>query len=212
MNRAKKLIFINFIILPLLLFQAKSYVLGFEASPQNSISSVMKGETAEFTILFWNVVNSSIPIQLKARKVPDGISVFFVPDHFLLNYSKVIKFPAEKGRVYIYTREGLFMTTPVKVLAKVSNKMEEGNYSFYVDAIGGRPSSGISTVLVKSFKLTVRVTSFKPTTTIPQHEIIPNILQRITGKAITPSSTFPLLFTLLLISIFVLSWLIYKHV
>ena len=38
---------------------------GFGSSQKNTYSLVKKGETAEFTILFWNIMDSSIPIRVK---------------------------------------------------------------------------------------------------------------------------------------------------
>ncbi len=209
----KKLIFITLTIFSFLLFQAKSHALGFEASLENSISSARRGETAEFTILFWNSQNSSIPIQLRAKSVPDGMSVLIFPDYFLLNYSKVTKFPAERGKTYINTKQGLMKTFPVKVLVKVSKKVELGKYDVYIDAIAGKSSKGISTLLEKNFKLTVNVVSFKETTTSSIQErvnVTKNLWRRITGKFTTPS--YLPIFLMIMVAIFVLSWIIYKYV
>lgn len=209
-----KSVFIVFIIFSFLLLQAKSYALGFEASLENPISSVRRGETAEFTILFWNTQNSSIPIQLRAKSVPDGMSVLILPDHFLLNYSKVTKFPAEKGRIYINTQQGLMKTFPVKILVKVSKKVELGKYNVYIDAIAGKPSTGISTLLEKNFRLTVNVVSFKEITTSSiiqeRMNVTKSFWRKITGKFTSPSY-FPI-FLMIVIAIFVFSWIIYKYV
>ena len=213
MDGMKKLIFITLIIFSFLLFQTRSYALGFEASLENPVSSARRGETVEFTILFWNSQDSSIPIQLRAKSVPDGMFVLIFPDYFLLNYSKVTKFPAEKGKIYINTQQGLMKTFPVKVLVKVSKEVELGNYDVYVDAIAGKSSKGISTLLEKNFKLTVNVVSFKETTTSSIQEevnVTKSFWRRITGKFTTPS--YLPIFLMIMIAIFVLSWIIYKYV
>jgi len=189
---------------------------GFGSSQKNTYSQVKKGETAEFTILFWNVKDSSIPINLKVRQVPEDMPVIIRPDEFILNSSKVTEFPAESGKDYVNTQYGLMRTTPVRVLVKVPDDTEEGEYEVLIDAVAGESITGISTLLEKTFKFSVNVTSltfFERLSKVPEKLIsgISDIGKGITGMFTTPADSRIVLIILIIIGISVVFWIIYKR-
>ena len=213
------------LIICFLFLQNIALGLTLSATLENKEFQVYPGETAKFTILFWNVENSPNIIKLRIRQVSGNMSVMLEKEEFTINPSKVTSFPAEKGREYMDTKYGLMLTTPVDVLVNVSESVEPGSYNIYVTATAGKPGSGISTRLEKTFKLTVNVTeSPKPeiiqtiskivdALTDKLTETSKDLTQKITGMstAATANVNVILLF-LSIISILVIAWWVYKRI
>jgi hypothetical protein len=192
------------------------------AFSENNYAKVNRGETAQFFIYFWNPEEESSPVRVKATEVPEGLSVIITPNDFMLNSSLVTEFPAEKGRNYISTNQGLMMTMPVKVLVKVPKSMKLGGYNLVITATSGNPSKMVSSVLEKKFKFTVDVVTpsfFEKTPTIgktnqpkgneslsQQPKGNESLSQRITGMFAAAQSTD---FILIIISIIILAFVIW---
>jgi len=209
------------ILLSFLLLQ--NTVLAFGTTQKNTRSVVNPMQTAEFTILFWNIKESSFPVKLRSRQVPEGMLVLIEPEEFMLDYSIVTSFPAEKGRDYINTQYGLMLTKPVKVSVKVEETVDYGEYSFLVTATAGEPTSGVSALLEKTFMLSIIVevpplekiaaewTGGEETKFDPQ-EIIKDLPEGVTGMATAAvANVNVVLYFLLIVIILVIAWKIYKR-
>lgn len=197
--------------------QIIAYGISMAAFTENNHALVNRDETAEFFILFWNPENGPFPIRLKATEVPEGLVVIIKPNDFMLNSSLVTEFPAEKGRNYVNTKQGLMMTTPVKVLVKVPKTIEPGSYNVVVTATAGSPSEVVSTLLEKKFKFTVNVTSLTfsenlSKTTEKLTSGLSDVGKKITGMfAAADIDPRIALLTSVVIGIFVVSWVVYKR-
>lgn len=218
------------ILLTFLLLQNTVLALVLGSEQKNTHAEMKPGETTEFTILFWNIEDTSIPIRLKPRHVPEDMSVTIQPEEFLLNYSKVTSFPAPKGRDYVNTQYGLMLTTPVKVLVKVGESVETGEYVVYVTATSGKPTTGISILFEKTFLLSIKVTEPPKPPEPPESGIIQTISEmskdltsritkmtkdlpsKLTGMATaaTAKANVVILF-LSIVSILVIAWFIHKR-
>ena len=121
-------VFIIVFMLTCFSLQIIVYGMSMAAFTENNHASVKRGETVVFSILFWNPENEPFPVRLKATQVPEELVVIIKPNDFMLNSSLVTEFPAERGRNYINTEQGMMMTTPVKVLVKAPRTMEPGDY------------------------------------------------------------------------------------
>lgn len=173
--------------------------------------SVSRGETTEFLIFFWNPEDEPFPVKLKATQVSEELVVIIQPNDFMLNSSLVTGLPAEKGRIYVNTEQGMMMTTPVRILVKVPRTMEPGSYDVVVTATVGSPSEAVSTFLEKNFKFTVDVTSltFSESLSKTGEGLISGISD--IGKGITGmfAAAAPTDFILLIISLIILAFVIW---
>ena len=215
-NEMKKFSILITLILSCLYLQNFVYGISMAAFSEKNSMQIVRGETAEFFIFFWNPENEPSPVRLRATEVPDDLIIVITPSDFILNYSLVTEFPAEEGMQYINTQYGLMKTTPVKVTVKVPKTVEPGNYDFVVTATAGTPSGEVSAMLEKKFKFTVNVatSTFFETTTLletttelttaqPAGE---NTIQRITGM-ITASPFTDLI--LLIVSVMTLAFVVW---
>lgn len=212
------------IILSFLLIQNTVLALVLGSEQKNTYAEVKPSQTAEFTILFWNIEELSFPINLKSRQVPENMLVTIQPEQFVINYSKVTNPSNEKGKEYVNTHYGLMQATPVKILVNVDDSVKSGEYSFYVTATAGKTTTGISVLFEKTYVLTVKVTE-QPKPGIIQTisetskylinktiEVVKESPSRITGMVTsTPANNNVILSFLSIISILIIAWFIYKR-
>ncbi len=206
------------IVLLIVLFLPTVHSINLSTLRKNKYSRVRIGESTELTVLFWNSEDLSFPIELNVKQVSKNLSVLITPKLFIIEHSLVTQFPAEAGKEYVDTPQGLMKATPVRIIIKPSNNAGLGEYDVYIKATAGSPGAGVTTLLERTFKLTVNVTS-PPTFSEKLSEITggvtettKDITSRITGM-IPAGSTTDL--TLLIISIIILAfilWLIrFRH-
>jgi hypothetical protein len=181
---------------------------------KNKYSQVRVGESTEFTVLFWNSEKSSFPVELSVESLSKNLSVFITPNKFTIEPSLVTELPAEAGKEYVDTRQGLMKATPVRIIVKPSDNAVLGEYDIYVKTIVGSPKLGISTLLERTFKFTVNVTS--PPTFSEQlskitgriSETVKDVSNKITGMVTTgPATNLVLLIIVIIVLAFVI-WFI----
>ncbi|MDI6826319.1 MAG: hypothetical protein QMD36_03975 [Candidatus Aenigmarchaeota archaeon] len=197
-----------------MLLQSSVQAISLGTTTEGTFSEVLRGETAKFTILLWNPENTSFPVKFNVVKAPKGLTVITNPKELKLNCSRVNTFPAEGGRHYVQTKQGLMTTTPIDVLVKVPRTFEPGEYDVYVNLVAGEITTGISTLLEKTLKFTVKVIAYRPelTTTTIKIEEKPIPIEKITGLVIkTFSNPRTIFIALLVIAILFVLWIIYKH-
>jgi len=78
------LIVLTFTILP-----AIAQAMSLSTLQKKNFVELNPGQTAEFTVLFWNLENNPTPMSLKVKEAPDDWIVIIRPEEFLLNKSKI---------------------------------------------------------------------------------------------------------------------------
>ena len=195
--------------------QGEVQAISFGTTSEGTYAEVLRGETGKFTILLWNSENASFPVRFNVFQIPNGLTVIINPRELKLNYSKVTTFPAEGGRHYVQTKQGLMKTTPVDVLVKVPNNFQSGEYDIYINIVAGEITTGVSTLFEKTLKFTVKVISYRPktTTTTIKIEKEPVAPEKITGMVTRPFFDIrTILIILFIIAILFVFWRIYKNV
>jgi hypothetical protein len=182
---------------------------------KNTESNVRRGETAEFTIFFWSIEDSPSLIKLRVKESPENMSVIIKPDEFLLNSSTGDYSGGE--REYVNTPQGLKLMTPVKILAKVSEKIKYGDYVLSVVVTAGQPQGGVSTVIEKTFLLEVHVVSVGFFEKVEEgvektSGLISDVIKKITGmvSAVAEGNNILLLFASAIV-IIVVYWMIKRR-
>lgn len=194
--------------------QGEVQAISLGTTSEGTYAEVLRGETAKFTILLWNSENASFPVRFNIFQIPNGLTVIINPKELKLNYSKVTTFPAERGRHYIDTKQGLMKTTPVDVLVKVPNNFQIGEYDIYINIVAGEITAGVSTLFEKTLKFTVKVISYRPKSTTTTIKIVeePVTVDKITGMVTrTFFNPYLIFITLLVIVILFVVWRIYKN-
>jgi hypothetical protein len=209
----KKILNIYFLIILILLFQSTAQAISLGTTTEGSYSEVLRDETAKFTILLWNSENISYPVKIRATQVPKGLILTIDPKELMLDYSKVTTFPAERGKHYVDTKQGIMKTTPINVLVKVPKNFDPGTYDVYVNIVAGKTTTGVSTFLEKNLKFTLNVITYRPrTTTSIKAGETPIGIEKITGAFSGAfSGLYAVLIVLLVIAILFVIWRIFKH-
>ncbi len=123
---------------------------------KNDYAETKQGETAEFTILFWNTGDSSYKIVLRPEQLPEGWSIISKPEEFILYPTKPQSPPYDDDE-YISLPTGVVKVFPVKVLVKTSGSSEPSEYTAGVIATAGNMGIDISIFQERVFKLKVNV-------------------------------------------------------
>jgi hypothetical protein len=163
--------------------------------------SINPGESAKFTVLFWNVENLEERVEVKVEKTPKDWLVIVEPEEFFLNSSV--------GEEAIALPSGSVRALPVNILVRPSS-FQSGNYTVVLVARAGLPREGISFFQERRFKLNLEILGEK----LEQVENLKSntTVQLPTGEAAKLQQNFyPLLYFLLVLCILVLSVLIYKY-
>ena len=194
---------------------------------KKNFAEVEQGETAEFTILFWNMDASSYMLALSAERAPKKWTVIIAPEKIIMNQSKIGP-PYDEGE-YINSPQGNVKAVPVKVYVKVPRSAKRETYEVVIRAntypldantAANINGTGVSVLLERAFRLIVKVikppTSFSqlgesPTDTITA--TVENFKKAITGmgSAIAGNPTLVLI-SLLSIGVWLISWkVVYKY-
>ena len=150
----KKQIFIFMIFS--LLFIHLSQAISLGTIPKNDYAETRQGETAEFTILFWNTGDSSYKVVLKPDQLPEGWSIITKPEDFILYPTKPVSPPYDEGE-YVSLPSGVIKAFPVKLLVKTSELSEPSEYIVSVVATAGNVGKDISVLQERVFKLKVNL-------------------------------------------------------
>jgi uncharacterized membrane protein len=141
---------LSIVILFLLMLSTGTHALSMGALAKNEVSLIAVGESAKFTLLFWNIENDSYTVRLDS-KAPEGWASTISPNNFELNASvgkENIRLPYESYDV---------KATPVDIIVKPSSSIELGTYNIIVTARSESLSSEIGISQQRSFNLTIEV-------------------------------------------------------
>jgi hypothetical protein len=170
---------------------------------QDSIS-LNANEAGKFTILLWTTDNSSYNVNLNIEQAPKGWLVSIQPRDFFLNSTsgnEYIKLPYVNG----YSK-----AVAVNIFVK-PNSAASGKYNIIIKATAGLPAEGLSFLQERKFVLTVEIPPFQFLKEAQkQFANVRNELQPVAEelKVILPNYYF---YILVVVGIFVVSFLIYKY-
>jgi hypothetical protein len=192
-------------ILLLLISFSSAQALSLGSLQKENFSVLEKGKTKEFTLLLWNLENSSCFVKLEAT-YPEDLVVVIQPNEFLLNSSKIGP-PYEEGE-YVKISIGDVKAFPVKVLVKALDSAK-GEEEVKVKLRAESPDSGIKLAQEKTFIFKVKVVEyFAPE---EKSEESKKESERISSRISLPKFD---LRTLLIVSfiaaIIIISFLVYK--
>lgn len=210
--------YLAFIIIAFIIFPTIAQAMSLSTLQKKNFAEIKQGETAEFTVLFWNI-EEPIPISLKLKRAPDNWVIIIKPQEFSLNKSKIG--PPYDGDEYIgIPGIGDVEVFPVKVSVNVPKSASLGKYETFVTVRAGEPSSGISILQERTFKFTIyvkKVPTFFETTGKTLTDALNTIAasgKEVVNKLTGMFSSFDSLTISLLsiIIILIVFWVIYKYV
>lgn len=105
------------------------------------------GQSAEFTMLFWTRENSTFPVFLEFRKIPEGWSGKILPEKFAL--------PLDENFEMILLPDVTLKAKPVKVKIDVPQEIEFGKYDIEVKALTGGSDGEVSVLQERIFRFSV---------------------------------------------------------
>lgn len=146
-----------FILLAFTIFPTITQALSLNTVQKKKSAEIEQGETAKFTVLFWNFEDRPTPISLKIRQAPDDWVVIIRPQEFLLNKSKIGP-PYDNDKEYVgIPGAGDVEAFPLKVLVNVPRTASLGNYEVLVTVTAGKSGSGLSILQERTFKFIINV-------------------------------------------------------
>jgi hypothetical protein len=140
----------------ILLFIPSAKALSFGSLQKSNFAELARGETKEFSLLFWNLENSSCFVTLEPIQ-KEGFIVIVNPKEFLLNSSKIAP-PYEEGE-YVKLSIGDVKAFPVKVLVKALDSAK-GEEEIKVKLKAESLDSGIKLAQEKTFIFKVKVPEY----------------------------------------------------
>jgi hypothetical protein len=189
---------------------------------KNDYLETKAGETAEFTILFWNAGGSSFNLLLREKITPEKWSVIFKPNNFILEPSKLERnLSNEYEYINLPGTGDVIRMVPVKVFVRVPKEIKSGQYEVIVSGITSYPNEDISVTQEREFILRLKVIgNHKPSeemegNLIGENSSSVNETQKkeISGMVSVPSENSRLIFFVIMILIILcISLVIYRHV
>ncbi|MEM5794216.1 MAG: hypothetical protein QXS48_01805 [Candidatus Aenigmatarchaeota archaeon] len=196
-----------------LLFIPSAKALSFGSLQKGNYAEMVKGETKEFTLLFWNLENSPCLVTLEPFS-QESFVVIVEPKEFLLNASKIGP-PYEEGE-YVKLSVGDVKAFPVKVLIKALDSAK-GENEIRIKTRAESLDSGIKVAQEKTFVFKIKIlehfSSEQEKREVEQKEKSKQVSEeeKISSRISLPS--FDLRFTILasaIALILLISFLIYK--
>lgn len=142
---------LSIIFLLLVIFSTRAYAVNMGTVVKNDFAKIEVGESAKFTVLFWNVENESYKVELSIEEAPENWVVIVEPNNFVLNEStgkEYIKLPYKND----YSK-----ATPVDIIVKPPASVKPGKYNISVIAKSILPQNGISLSQERIFKFLVEI-------------------------------------------------------
>lgn len=191
-----------------LLFIPFAKALSFGSLQKGNYAEMVKGETKEFTLLFWNLENSSCFVTLEPFS-PESFVVIVEPKEFLLNASKIGP-PYEEGE-YVKLSVGDVKAFPVKVLIKALDSAK-GENEIRIKTRAESLDSGIKVAQEKTFVFKIKILEhFSSEAQEKEKSKQVSEEEKISSRISLPS--FDLRFAILasaIVLILLISFLIYK--
>jgi uncharacterized membrane protein len=148
------------IILFLILISSNTYAINLGSVEKNSFAEIFNGESAKFTILFWNSESESYGVKLLVKDSPKDWVVIINPDEFMLNKSI--------GEEYInlpYNNENV-KAKVVNIFVKPDSSSKPGKYSVTIKAetdLNQNESNEISVIPERLFTFEINLKGFTTT-------------------------------------------------
>ena len=195
------------IILFSLLLSSGAYAISMGSVVKNNFEKIANGESAKFTLLFWNIENESYRVILNVREIPHDWIVIIEPNNFVLN--------ASVGEEYIklpYMNDGV-KATPVEVIVKPTTA-KPGKYDISISSRTESPSDGISFSQERVFNFTVEVEN--PTFFEPSEEQSSNRYNEESTSSLAydlnlEEANLSYFYIIIIIMIILFSFLIYRY-
>lgn len=149
----KKIIPITIILL--LIPLVYSFNLG--TVPKNDYQTIKQGESTQFTILLWNLGESSYQVNVELKTELPGWDILVRPQDFVLEPTPVVEPPYDDGEYIEIPGKGNVKAETLRVFVKTPDYVEPGKYELVLVAKAGNPEGQVSVFQEREFKLTVEV-------------------------------------------------------
>jgi hypothetical protein len=152
LKMAKLLLKAFALVLVFVCLSSRAYAINFGSVAKSDFAQIKSGESAKFTVLFWNAEDDSYVLKL-SKEAPENWIVIIDPEEFLLNRTT--------GEEYISLPSGNVRAKVVNIFVKPDANSKNGNYSVVINSIaelGGNAENVISIVPVRSFNFEISLT------------------------------------------------------
>jgi len=146
-----KLVMFVLLLIPLV------YSFNFGTVPKNDYKSIEQGESTQFTILFWNLGDTSYPVNVRLVSDLPSWDIIVRPQEFVLNPTSVVNPPYGDGEYMKVSGRGIVKAETLRLFVKTPNDVEPGLYDLNLVATAGDPQGQVSVLQERQFKLTVEV-------------------------------------------------------
>jgi hypothetical protein len=144
-------VFILFLLIPLV------YSFNFGTVPKNDYQTIKQGESTQFTILLWNLGESSYQVNVELKTELLGWDILVRPKDFILQPTPIVKPPYDDGEYIEIPGKGNVRAETLRVFVKTPDYVEPGRYELVLVAKAGNPEGQVSVFQEREFKLTVEI-------------------------------------------------------
>lgn len=125
--------------------------------PKSNYQTVERGESTQFTILFWNIGDNKYDVKIQPKNIPEKWKILITPSSFSLEDIKISQPPYEEGEYISIPEKGYVKAKEIRVFIKVSDDTAPGKYDIFFDVLAGDQKEQISVIQGREFKLTIEV-------------------------------------------------------
>jgi len=135
------------------------YSFNFGTVPKNNHQIIKGGGSTQFTILLWNLGESSYPVNIELKTKLAGWDIIVRPRDFILEPTPSAEPPYDDndGEYKEIPGKGLVKVETVRIFVKTPNNVEPGKYDLVLTARAGNPKEQIAVFQERNFKLTVEI-------------------------------------------------------
>ncbi len=158
------------------------YSFNFGTVPKNNYEKIQQGQSTHYTILFWNLGQSSYPVSVEMLTELPGWDIIVRPQNFILKPTSTAKPPYGDGEYIEIPERGIVEVETLRVFVKTPNYVEPGTYELVLVARAGDLTDQVSVLQEREFKLKLEVEK-NPTVFERTYESL-----KLTGKKVVERS------------------------
>jgi len=133
------------------------YSFNFGTVPKNNYNTIKQGDSTQFTILLWNLGESSYPVSVELKTELPRWDIIVRPQNFVLEPTPIVTPPYDDGEYIQIPGKGNIKAETLRIFVKTPNNVNIGKYDLILVAKAGNLQDQLSIFQEREFKLTVEV-------------------------------------------------------
>jgi len=133
------------------------YSFNFGTVPKNNYKLIKQGESTQFTILLWNLGESSYPVSVELKTELPRWDIIVRPQNFVLKPTPVVTPPYDDGEYIQIPGKGSVKAETLRIFVKTPNNVNIGKYDLILVAKAGNLQDQLSIFQEREFRLSLKI-------------------------------------------------------